>query len=177
MTDDPRPRIYVASLNDYSAGRLHGIWINAAQEPGGIWASVAGMLAASPEPGAEEWAIHDHDGFGPVTLGEYEDLTLVAALGIGIVRHGTAFAVWAQYLGRDQWRADLDKFEDAYQGCWSSETEYAEDVLDGLSFDPDKPAGGPLGEYLHFDLAAFARDLAADYAVIAHDGQIYVFEP
>jgi len=52
-------RIYVASLSDYNAGRLHGAWIDATQDADEIEAEVQEMLAASPEPIAEEWAIHD----------------------------------------------------------------------------------------------------------------------
>lgn len=47
MTDTPR--IYVASLSDYNAGRLHGEWIDATQELDDIWAEIHAMLAKSPE--------------------------------------------------------------------------------------------------------------------------------
>ncbi|MBA3067902.1 MAG: antirestriction protein ArdA, partial [Hyphomonas sp.] len=51
------PRIYVACLAAYNAGRLHGRWIDATT-PNEIRAEARAMLAASPEPGAEEHAIH-----------------------------------------------------------------------------------------------------------------------
>ena len=38
------------------------------------------MLARSPMPGAEEWAIHDYEGFGPLRLGEYEDLGTISQI-------------------------------------------------------------------------------------------------
>ncbi len=44
------PRIYVASLSDYNAGRLHGAWLNAAQESADLHADIAAMLAQSREP-------------------------------------------------------------------------------------------------------------------------------
>lgn len=53
-----RPRIYVACLAAYNNGRLHGAWIDAAQGEDHVWACVRKMLAASPDPHAEEWAIH-----------------------------------------------------------------------------------------------------------------------
>src|SRR5580704_284540 len=65
------PRIYVASLSDYNAGRLHGAWISAAQTAEELSESVQEMLNSSPSPGAEEFAIHDFDGFGPLRLNEY----------------------------------------------------------------------------------------------------------
>src|ERR1700722_1252880 len=67
-----QPRIYVASLSDYNAGRLHGEWLDAAQDPEAILAGISAMLAASPEPGAEEWAIHDYEQFCGVRLCEDE---------------------------------------------------------------------------------------------------------
>ena len=35
-----RPRIYVASLADYNAGRLHGRWIGASQSASDIWKEI-----------------------------------------------------------------------------------------------------------------------------------------
>src|SRR4051794_22832572 len=69
-----RPRIYVASLSDYNAGRLHGTWIDTNQTVEEVGGEITAMLALSPEPGAKEWAIHDHEGFGPYHVGEYESL-------------------------------------------------------------------------------------------------------
>ncbi|HCN93064.1 MAG TPA: antirestriction protein ArdA, partial [Hyphomonas sp.] len=57
LTVPDRPRIYVACLAAYNNGRLHGRWIDAT-DPHEVWQHVRGMLAASPEPDAEEWAIH-----------------------------------------------------------------------------------------------------------------------
>ena len=66
---EPRqsPRIYVASLADYNEGRLYGAWIDAAQDPDDLGKAVEQMLAAAPSPCAEEWAIHDYEGFGLCT--------------------------------------------------------------------------------------------------------------
>ena len=50
MTDISKliPRIYVASLSDYSAGRLHGVWIDCAgKTEDALWDEVRAMLAAS----------------------------------------------------------------------------------------------------------------------------------
>jgi len=57
-------RIYVADLAAYNNGRLHGVWINACLDPEDIQEQVNKMLAESPEPDAEEYAIHDFEGFG-----------------------------------------------------------------------------------------------------------------
>lgn len=88
------PRIYVASLSDYNAGRLHGAWIDAVQEIDELHGAIADMLAGSSTGRAEEWAIHDYEGFGPVELSEYESLANVARLARGIAEHGPAYAAW-----------------------------------------------------------------------------------
>lgn len=92
----PSPRIYVASLADYNAGRLHGVWLEADREPAEVHADIQALLAASSEPGAEEYAIHDYDGFGDARLDEYDSLELVCRIARGITAHGLAFAAWAE---------------------------------------------------------------------------------
>ena len=56
-------RIYVAGLAAYNAGHLHGVWIDATLELDDIQGQVDAMLAASPVEDAEEYAIHDFEGF------------------------------------------------------------------------------------------------------------------
>ena len=76
---DP-PRIYVACLAAYNNGRLHGRWIDASQGEEAISDAVQVMLADSPEPDAEEWAIHDYEGFHGCRISEYAGIERVAAL-------------------------------------------------------------------------------------------------
>jgi hypothetical protein len=49
-----KPEIWVGSLSDYNAGVLHGIWIDAWQEPEEIQEQVSWMLRTSPTGNAEE---------------------------------------------------------------------------------------------------------------------------
>lgn len=67
-------RIYVADLAAYNNGKLHGVWINATDDLDDIQEQVNQMLAESPEGFAEEYAIHDYEGFDSYTLNEYEGL-------------------------------------------------------------------------------------------------------
>src|SRR5690242_9229769 len=82
------PRIYVADLAAYNAGRLHGAWIDADQDPDEIRAEIQKMLEASPEPGAEEYAIHDYEGFGSIRFSEFEDLDRISEMAKLIDEHG-----------------------------------------------------------------------------------------
>lgn len=65
------PRIYIADLAAYNNGHLHGVWIDASAEVEDIQEQINTMLAASPVPDAEEYAIHDYEGFDGYRLGEY----------------------------------------------------------------------------------------------------------
>lgn len=140
------PRIYVASLTDYNAGILHGAWVEASLPTEDMQASVDQMLADSPtarrygEP-AEEWAIHDYEGFGPhAHIAEYESLATVGALARGIAKYDEAFVAWWSHdpPGAEGSEGDLDRrFEESYQGEYSSLEAYGEQTLDemGLSID------------------------------------------
>jgi antirestriction protein len=44
--------------------------MDADQSAEDIYADVQAMLVASPEPGAEEWTIHDFEGFGALHRSE-----------------------------------------------------------------------------------------------------------
>jgi antirestriction protein len=154
---------------------LHGEWIDADQDADAIMDEIRAMLAESPIPGAEEWAIHDYEGFGPLRISEYEAIETVARLGEGIGDHGSAFAHWAANAGTDP--AALDEFEHRYLGHWSSLVEFAEYLLDDLGIDLDNLGPDNLQPYIRFDLDAFARDLAMDLHVSEdHDG-VHLFEP
>lgn len=61
-------KIYVACLAAYNNGKLHGRWIDATQGEDHIWDETRAMHAESPEPDAEEWSIHDYEGFEGASL-------------------------------------------------------------------------------------------------------------
>lgn len=169
------PRIYVACLAAYNNGILHGEWIDADQSADEIHEAVQRMLAASPEPGAEEWAIHDYEGFAPLRLSEWESFERVAAIAAGIAEHGAAFAAWLSYdETRDQ--IDTGAFEDAYRGEWDSLRAYAEDYAESTGlYDVAEKSGSA---YVVVDLDMLARDLDIElYSVATDHGTVYVFDP
>ena len=137
------------------------------------------MLARSPMPGAEEWAIHDYEGFGPVRLGEYEDLATVSQIAQGMAEHGPAFAHWAARCDSTD-PDDLARFDDVYLGHWHSLEAYAEDLLDDLGLDDliERSVPDYLQPYVRVDLAGFARDLeySGDVASSEGDNGVYLFD-
>jgi len=71
------PSIYVACLASYNNGILYGQWIRVDQELSMIQDEIQRLLAESPIEEAEEYALHDYEGFGSINLSEYEDLETV----------------------------------------------------------------------------------------------------
>jgi antirestriction protein len=175
---ETRPRVYVASLADYNEGRLHGAWIDAAQDEEDLGRCVKEMLERSPSPGAEEWAIHDYEGFGALRLDEFESLAAVAKIAKGIAEHGLAFAAWAAHVGSDS--EALDEFEDAYMGEWENEAAFAEEALADMGQIDEIMQGVPehLVPYVQIDYEGFVRDLVCNGELATlekPDGGIYVF--
>ena len=125
---EPNPRIWVGSLADYNAGRLHGEWLNAAVEDSDLQAAVARILAASREPVAEEWAIFDYDDFAGYRVAEYDQLEVVAAIARGIKEHGSVFGAWAEI--HDGNRDMLAQFEESYLGEYADPADWARELLD-----------------------------------------------
>ena len=173
-----QPRIYVASLADYNEGRLYGAWIDAAQDEEELERRAKEMLAHSPSPGAEEWAIHDYEGFGLLRLDEFESLASVAKVASGIAEHGPAFAAWAAHMGTDS--EAIDEFEDAYMGEWESAVAFAEEMLDDMGHIEEIMRGVPahLAAYVQIDYEGFVRDLVRNGELATletPDGGVYVF--
>ena len=128
LETDVAPAIWVGSLADYNAGRLHGSWIDAHQRPEQLYTAIEQVLATSPEAAetglpSEEWGIFDYEGFGTYRLGEYEDIGRVALLASGIVEWGPAFAAWVDD-NREPERIEL--FQDAYLGHYVSLSAYGD---------------------------------------------------
>lgn len=173
------PRIWVASLSDYNDGRLHGEWLDAARDAPEVEADIGEMLARSRIPGAEEFAIHDYENFGPLRLGEYESIERVTALARGIAEHGEPFAAWAYVIGQRSPDA-LAGFEDHYRGEWPSLTAYADDLLDDLgATEVLEQIPNWLQPYLTINSEAFARDLMFSGDLLtagSSSGGVYVFE-
>ena len=172
------PRIYVASLADYVAGRLHGSWLEVSGDADELAEGVAAMLAGSRLPGAEEWAIHDYEGFGPLRLGEYETLETVARLARAIAEHGPAPMHWADLVSNTD-EATLDEFDNVYQGHWESLTAFADSLWDDCGYEGvlDEVIPEGLRSYVRFDAEAYARDLELGGFIVSSegDGGVYIF--
>lgn len=171
------PRVYVACLSCYNAGRLVGGWQEAAEADAvSIYALHANNLT-SARPDCEEMWCFDTCG-----------------LPLSRECSPTEAAEWGRMLAEvDEWQRDallawvrsgdyvmegmgpmpsLPDFEEQYAGEWASFREYADSLADDLGMlvgIPDEVAR-------YFDWDLWTRDLAYDYTTEpAPGGGVFVF--
>ena len=115
-----------------------------------IYDDVRAMLAASPMEDAEEWAIHDYEGFEGAQLSEYEGFAEVSELAAFIAEHGEIGGQLVNNLGSLD---DAKKaIEDAYAGECKSLADFAEELAEQGTEIPEKLR-------FYIDYEAMARDL------------------
>lgn len=170
------PRIYVADLAAYNAGKLHGAWIDANQDSSEIFQAINEMLKKSPERGAEEYAIHDFEGFGNYSLSEYESIETVSKLALAIEEHGELVADVISHVGftgSEMVEEGVSYLEENYSGEYDSLEDYAQQYLE------DTGALNEVPESLryYFDFEKYARDLeiSGDVFTIEKNGKVHVF--
>ncbi|MFZ5895540.1 MAG: antirestriction protein ArdA [Myxococcota bacterium] len=165
------PRIFVACLAAYNAGMLHGEWIEAAQTAEGIEAEIRSMLARSPVLGAEEWAIHDYEGFCGAQVAEHEVIADVAEIAKFIEEHGQLGGALLAHLGdlEDAKRA----VEEQRAGSGSSLADWAEEYLS----DTGELESMPEQLRFYFDYDRYSRDLelSGDVFALEVEGVVHVF--
>ncbi len=123
-------------------------------------------------PSAEEWAVHDHEGFGPIRLGEHPSVTTIVGLAAAIEEHGEAFAVWWDNDRRDG--VDTDAFQDRFKGEFDSLEAWAEDWFDQTG---ELEKMGSLASYFYYERWAKDCELGGDIWVAdATGGGVYVFD-
>jgi antirestriction protein len=146
---DLEPRIYVACLAAYNEGRLHGAWIEVGDDADALREAVDAMLAASPAPGAEEYAIHDHDGFGGVAVGEYTPLEAVVEIAGFLREHGQLGALLLKHIGGDP--DEAQNAFDGYRGVYPQLSDYFAELT-------EETVAIPEALRLYIDYDAMARD-------------------
>jgi antirestriction protein len=126
---DNQPQMYVACLASYNNGGSHGVWIDATQEVEEVLEQITTMLSNSPEPGAEEYAIHDCDGFHGLTIERHADIEDVHEKAMFILEQGELGAKLITYYGGDLEDAQEALNED-YHGEYENELDYATAFFD-----------------------------------------------
>lgn len=166
------PKIYVASLADYNAGRLHGKWIDIVDEEQ-VKNEISEILKTSPEPIAEEWAIHDYEGFGGYSVSEWADIKTLCALANLIDEHGEVIADFF-----DQTGCDLDKLEDHFLDSYQGKHDSLQDWADNYLEDTGQLSQIPENLRFYFDSEKFANDMDVNgdiFTLDSDDRGVHIF--
>lgn len=165
-------RIYVACLASYNAGVLHGAWIDVeSKEVDEIQDAVDAMLKASKVQDAEEWAIHDYEGFGAWKLSEHENFDDIVL-----------FAELCADYGDDPVYAAFENFSDLTDvkacltnGCYCGQYDDAEDYARSLAEDTGLLDAMPENLRNYFDFEAYGRDMVLGGDIwISDNGHVFL---
>ena len=174
MTDE-LPRIYVASLSDYNAGRLHGRWIDAHRGADAIREDIDAMLAESREPVAEEWAIHDYDNFWGYAVPEFASVEHVSEVATLLIEHGQVFARLLNHFGGhiDDARGCM---ENAYRGEHESLAAYAQELAEELYGKTLDELPAFIRGHVDWDAVGHDLELGGDILTVECGGSLHVFD-
>ena len=154
-TETLQPRIYVACLAAYNNGFLHGAWIDASDDLDAIQAQVAKMLASSPIPDAEEYAIHDYEDFGDFSLSEHAGLETAHTIALFLADTGSLGAMLLSHFSGDL--NDAQNALENYAGVYESVADFAQELTEETTTIPDN-----LQYYIDYDAMAKEMELNGD---------------
>lgn len=164
------PQVYVTCPVCTEAGDQVGEWVDADE---------AAACVPCTKPGHNDsWLVEDSQDFEGLMREDCSpaEAERLAELFQRIVRTGSpvaAFVAYADHIGAAPNGDDISQFEDAYNGEWASEEEFAEDLAESIgaiNSDSTWP-----NSYIDWERAA--RDLfMGDYFSVEKDtGGLFVF--
>jgi antirestriction protein len=126
-------------------------------------------------PSAEEWAIHDYEGFAGIKLSESESFDNVAALAELIEEHGEELIEAASDY---ESTSDVDELrsiiEDRYRGTYDSREAFAQEMIEECYDLKDTP--DIIKHHIDWDGIAHDLECGGDYSFIRKGGEVYVFD-
>ena len=162
--------IYVADLAAYNAGTLHGVWIDATDDLDNIWDQINKMLADSPEENAEEYAIHDHEGFEGYSIGEYEGIESTHDVAC-FLEEFTGYGGDLLSIFNGNIEEARKAAEESYAGCYSSLSDYAEELTEQTTEIPES-----LAYYIDYEKMGRDMELSGDiYAIETAYNEVHIF--
>jgi antirestriction protein len=122
-------RIYVADLAAYNQGHLRGVWLDLDDyaDSDDVYEAINEMISSSPAFGAEEWEIHDYEGWGGMRADRYtiEALHQIAEV---MEEYGAYPVGTVVYL--TDWTPEHGSIEDAVQEIYGGSVESGQDEYD-----------------------------------------------
>ncbi|MDX2116828.1 MAG: antirestriction protein ArdA [Planctomycetota bacterium] len=169
------PRIYVASLADYNANRLVGRWIEANQPPERLQRAIDEMLAESKEEVAEDWAIHDYEGFGRWRPSEFEDLETISRVAVAIGTHGELFSEVLHHCDDEIDRA-IQLLQECHSGPYNSPADYASELFEDCYSKELEALPSVVRWAIDWEVVASELELSGDVLIIRHKHAFHVFD-
>ena len=181
ITATDNPRVWVGSLAGYNAGRLIGAWVDLTDKTADeVWdearelmrPQIAGWMTEAEA--FDECTCMDTDNLAGLVHGECSIEEAVAAAELIDSLPSwvplSALTAYMSDLGIDVEGFSLSEFEDAYRGEYSSEQDYAEQLIDDTGMLDAMPEN--LRNY--FDYEAFTRELFMDGHSFT-DGHVFTY--
>lgn len=164
------PKIYVADLAAYNNGILHGAWMDAAVEPEALAEQISALLACSPVEGAEEFAVHDYEGFAGVSIGEYTGIARVCEIACFIEEHGELGGAILSHRCGDL-EAARRAIDEDYCGCYANLAEYAQQLTEETTTIPDN-----IQYYIDYERMGRDMEMSGDlYTIEIALDEVHVF--
>lgn len=171
-------RVYVACLAAYNNGWLHGKWIDAAQDYDAFREEINEMLRNSPvtkEYGeiAEEWAIHDYEGFGSYRVEEWDDLEELCSIANLLQEdNGELVLEIMAHLGSGTTMEYAKEFlENNYHGSHKDLGEYAYQLHEDCGYEIPKG----LQYYINWDQMGSDMEMNGEIFTISLNSETHVF--
>ena len=127
------------------------------------------MFKSSPVADAEEYAIHDYEGFAGYPISEYEGIESAQKTALFIEEHGKLAAELLNYY------SDLEEAQNAindlYHGQYDSVEDYARQFTEDTSDIPTH-----LASYIDYESMARDWEMSGDIVSfeLAH-GEVHIF--
>jgi antirestriction protein len=171
-------KAYFACLSAYNSGILHGVWIDNIENEtvDSLHEKIQEMLNSTPDKysSKEEWAIHDHEGFGGFKISEYEGLESLIKKAELTEEHGDIIGEFAEHVGIKDLDDVESQFEEAYQGAFDSLEDYAYKFTEDTGGLQDCPEH--LRNYIDFESMGRDMELGGDIFTIDKGyKQLHVF--
>jgi antirestriction protein len=133
------PAVYVACLAAYNSGTLHGYWVDLEQASTveDIRECIAYTLATSPALGAEEYAVHDHQGLPACLQSEWPDWQQVEAfMEARDALHESEQVAYLLACNINHRVLDEQEFSESFCGFWERPEDFAQEQAEQAA-DPE----------------------------------------
>jgi antirestriction protein len=162
-------KIYVADLAAYNSGILHGVWIDDLVDLDAIHEKVTAMLESSPVDDSEEYAVHDHEGFGELTISEFSSITSINQVALFLNEYPECGDIVFNYCNGDIDEANR-MMNDCYLGKYESVEDYAQQIFEECYSVPSV-----LKYYICWERLGRDMLLNGEIQVIEVEGDVMIF--